>query len=87
MYNELRLSVASCNEHVIYIMICGHQLYHSERACSLIVARASVAPDVLDSTPHESEYLVVGDVSVFKDAHRGRVCVCVHRGVSVRALF
>ena len=79
--------MASCNEHVIYIMICGHQLYHRERACSLIVARASVAPEVLSSTPHGSEYSVVGDVSVFKDAHRGRVSACIHKGVSVRALF
>ncbi len=81
-----------------------------ERACNLLVTRASVVPEIL---PMEANFLrfngivllVVGDVlvdsetpmvtlsispgftgPVFEDAHRGRVCMCVFIGVSVRAL-
>ena len=30
--------------------------FFCERACSLVVTRASVAPEILGSTPHGSEY-------------------------------
>jgi hypothetical protein len=40
--------------YVSYVII--KNLEGRERACSLVVTRASVAPDVLGSTPHGSEF-------------------------------
>jgi hypothetical protein len=86
-----------------------------KRACSLVVIRVPVAPQILDSTPRGSEFLRIyrrlcfqwqatlpsiarrlgacddfanlEDLpAVFEDTPRGRVCVCVFIGISVRAL-
>ena len=34
----------------------AHPTHNGERACSLVIIRASIAPEILGLTPHENEY-------------------------------
>jgi hypothetical protein len=44
----------------------------SERTCSLVVTRASVAPQVLGSTPHGSDFSGFNGVCAFSGRRRSR---------------
>jgi hypothetical protein len=51
---KLRVRTVLEQEKLTYYIVCSET---SERTCSLVVTRAPVAPQVLDSTPRGSEFL------------------------------
>ena len=55
-----------------FSLLNSYFFYSCEMACSLVVTRVSVAPEILGSTPHRNKYSGISRCCAFSDRRRSR---------------